>query len=92
MNLFKKIPWEHGGEDYEIRVLYDNRTINVAAFLNNHPANGFRYQVQIPKGCDAKVVLEKHAVPHLIEACKTDIVEKRWEGLEGVIREEKGGR
>lgn len=80
MELFKKIPWEHGGKGYEIRLLYDDRTINVAAFLNNRPANGFRYQVQIPKGCNAKLVLDKHPVPNLVEFCKKDIEEGRWEG------------
>lgn len=92
MNLLKKIPWEHGGNDYEIRVLYDDRTINVVAFLNSHPANGFRHQVQLPKGCDAKIVLEKHPVPDLVEACKKDIEEKRWEGFERVIGEVKSDR
>ena len=89
MELFKKIPWGHGGKDYEIRLLYDDRTINVVAFLNNRPANGFRYQVQIPKGCDAKMVLDKHSVPELVEYCKKDIEESQREKFERLIAEAK---
>lgn len=86
MNLFKKTPLQREGKDYEIRVLYDERIINVVAFLNNHPANGYRYQVQIPKGCDAKSILEKHPVPELVEKCKDDIIQKRWDPLSQIIQ------
>jgi len=41
MILFEKIPMTYGDKDYEIRVLYDDATINVVAFHNNYPANGF---------------------------------------------------
>jgi hypothetical protein len=68
-------------------VLYDNKTINVVAFLNNHPANGYRHIVKIPERCDAKKVLEKHALTELIEICKAEITEKRWETLSKAIYE-----
>jgi hypothetical protein len=85
--LFKKTPLRFEGQDYEIRMLYDNETINVVAFLGNHPANGYRHIVKIPKKCDAKKVLEKHALAELIEVCKGEIIEKRWETLSKVISE-----
>jgi hypothetical protein len=86
MNLFKRIPLLFEGKDYEIRVLYDERIINVVAFLNNYPANGYRYQVQIPKGSDAKCILQRHPVPELVEKCKDDIMQNRWDPLSHIIK------
>jgi hypothetical protein len=89
MNLFESIPFHWDNKDYQIRILYDDSVINVAAFLNNRPINGFRYQIQIPKSCNAEKVLEKHPVPDLVEACKKDITENRWEVIGKVIGEVK---
>ncbi|MBU0518554.1 hypothetical protein KJ564_06415 [bacterium] len=86
MHLFRTIPWQYDDHDYEIRVLYDDRVINVVAFINNHPANGYRCQVQIPKAVDAKSLLERHPVPELVEACKNSIMQKRWEALSQVMQ------
>ncbi|MBC8400446.1 MAG: hypothetical protein ISR95_07030 [Candidatus Marinimicrobia bacterium] len=85
MKLFKKIPMIFEDKKYEIRILYDSTTINVVAFLNNHPANGYRHQVIIPKKCDIKRVLEKHSVNELVEISKSDISQKYWEKLAKVI-------
>ena len=81
MDLFKKIPMTFEGKDYEIRVLYDDTTINVAAFLNNHPANCFRHQLKIPKNFNVKRLLRTDAVKELVEVSKNDIIEKRGEKL-----------
>jgi hypothetical protein len=89
MQLFDSTPYSSGEEDFEIRIYYDDVTINVVAFLNSHPANGYRYQVKIPKGCDARKVLENSPVPELVEACKNDIKEKRWEKLLEIIHESR---
>jgi hypothetical protein len=86
MNLFKTIPLPLEGKDYEIRVLYDERIINVVAFLNKHPANGYRYQVQLPKGCDAQRLLEKHPVPELVDSCRNDIMQHHWDPLSQIIQ------
>jgi hypothetical protein len=85
MILYKKIPLNFEGKEYEIRVLYDDRLISVAAFLNNHPVEGYRYQVKIPNRCDAYKVLEDHGLEELVEACRKNLVEKRWEPLSRVI-------
>lgn len=87
MTLFKTIPVKSAGKDYEIRVYYDDRNINVVAFLNNYPVNGYRHLVKMPKRCDIKKVLEKHPVPELVEICKNEITERRWETLSKVIHE-----
>lgn len=89
MTLFEKIPFKFEEEDYEIRVLYDEKTINVVAFHNNHPANGFRHQVKIPKYLDINQLLEADVLKELIEMAKNDIVEKRWEKLLNELSESK---
>jgi hypothetical protein len=81
MILFKKIPMQFEKKDYEIRVLYDDTTVNVVVFLNNHPFSGFRHQIQVPKKFDVKRILKTDAVKELVEIAKNDIIEKRWEKL-----------
>jgi len=81
MELFNSIPVTFEGENFEIRILYDDTSINVVSFLNGHPANGYRYQVKIPKESSARKILENHPVPELVENAKNDIKEKRWEKL-----------
>ena len=88
MKLFQKTKFNLDGKDYEIRVLYDDFTVNVAAFLNKHPANGYRYQVHFPKTCKVEDILKKHPVPELVENCKNDLIGKRWETLSQVIYSE----
>lgn len=81
MNVFKDIRMIFNGKPYDIRVLYDDRMINVLAFHNNHPASGFRHQVQLPKNCDVQGVLGQDIVNDLIEITKNEIVENKWEKL-----------
>ena len=87
MRLFKKIPIKFEGKDYEIQVLFDDTTINVVAFLNHHPVNGYRHQVKLPNKCNVQGVLAQDAVAELIEISKNDIIEKRWEKLSKIIHE-----
>jgi hypothetical protein len=87
MILFEKRPMTFEGMAYEIRVLYDNTVINVVAFRDNHPANGFRHQIKIPKNCDAKAILNKGAATELVEMSKSDVMNKRWEGLNKILSE-----
>lgn len=87
MKLFKKIPMRFEEKGYEIRVLYDDTMINVVAFLNNHPVNGYRHQVKLPKNCNLQGLLEKYPVNELVEISKNDITEKRWEKLSKIIQE-----
>lgn len=79
MKLFKKIPISIEEKDYEIMVLYNDTVINVVAFLDNHPANGYRHQIKLPNKCNVLEVLEQNIAGKLIEMTKNDIIEKRWE-------------
>ncbi len=87
MNLFKEFPFSFEDTEYMIKVMYDDEKINVAAFLENHPANGFRHLIQIPKRSDARKILENYDIDHIIEICRKDISEKRWKSLSAVIEE-----
>ena len=79
MKLFKKIPISIEEKDYEIRVLYDDTVINVVAFLDNHPANGYRHQIKLPNKCNVLEVLEQNIAGKLWEMTKNDIIEIKWE-------------
>jgi len=77
MELYKKTKFKWNNEIYEIRVLYDDRLINVLAFHNNYPANGFRHQVRLRKNCNVQEILEQDIVDHLVEISKNEIVENK---------------
>ena len=87
MILFQRIPMTFEAKDYEIRVLYDDKVINVVAFLNNYPVNGYRYQIKFPKKFDVKRLLKTEAVKELVEMSKNDIIEKRWAKLLKLMHE-----
>lgn len=78
MKLHKKIPWEYQKQLYEIRILHDKNLINIVLFRNNYPANGFRYQIQLPKKTH---IPNRDVYEHLIEYAKNDVIERRWEKL-----------
>jgi hypothetical protein len=81
MNQFKEISFVFEGESYEIKIFYEENLINILAFKNNYPANGFRHQIQIPKNISVKDVLNQNVINEYVEICKKDISEKRWERL-----------
>ena len=81
MELYKKIPFTFEGNDYEIRLMFDDRVINIVTFRNNYPHNGFRYHVKIPKNVDTKKLLKIEPFPHFIEMAKEDVIKKRWDRI-----------
>lgn len=85
MELFDSIPFNFEEDKYDIRVYYDDVRINILAFHNNRPANGYRYQIKIPEGYDVKHILKNISVNNLVEKCKDDIKEKSWEELKKII-------
>jgi len=89
MNLFKSISFTIEHKEYDIRIFYTKTAINVVPFLKGYPANGYRYQVKIPKKCNAKKVLENSAVPELVATCQKDLKENNWQQLSKIILESK---
>ena len=81
MEVFKKTPLTWNNENYEIRVLYEDSLINVLAFFENHPANGFRHQIRLPKNCDVQEILRHDIVGELVEISKKEIVENKWQNI-----------
>lgn len=82
MDLHKKTPLTWNNENYEIRVLYNPSLINVLAFHKNHPANGFRHQIKLQKGCNVQEFLKQDILDELIEICKNVIFEKKWKKIQ----------
>jgi hypothetical protein len=65
--------------------MYDDEIINIAAFINNYPANGFRYQIKIPKKVNVEKLLNLENFRELIEMSKIDIIENRWEKFKALF-------
>jgi len=84
MILYKKVSFSFEEKNYEIKVFYDDKTINIVAFRNNYPANGLRHQVKISKSMAIEEILKQEVIDELIEICKKDISEKRWERLTAI--------
>ena len=84
MILYKKVSFSFEEKNYEIRVFYDDKTINIVAFRNNYPANGLRHQIKISKSIPIEEILKQKVIDELIEICKKDISEKRWERLTAI--------
>jgi hypothetical protein len=87
MQLFKTVTYPFEKNEFEIRIYYAAENITVLAFLNGRPANGYRYQIKIPKKCDPAKVLKKYPVPELIEACKSHIKDNQWAKVSKIIQD-----
>lgn len=81
MILFKTFQFSFEEKEYEIRVYYNDELINVVAFYNNYPANGFRHQIKVSKKLSVNALLEKDVINEFVEISKKDILERRWERL-----------
>lgn len=79
MTIFKTIPFPYENKKYEIRVYYNDTLINVVAFCDNYPANGFRHQIKVSKNLSVNKLLENEVINELVEISKKDIIERRWE-------------
>jgi len=81
MELMKKISFKYEDKSYEIRILSDKNTMNVVAFNNNHPANGFRYHIQIPQKMDPVSLINTDVLQEMVELAKEDIIKDRWKRM-----------
>ena len=86
MRLFRKVAITFEGKTYEIRLYYNDTTINIVTFLNKYPANGLRYQIQLPKKCNIQGFLKEVLLEEFIEMSRKDIVEKRDQRLSAAIQ------
>lgn len=73
MELFEKHSISFEGENYEIRVLDDDQSVNVVSLHNNHLANCLKHQLKIPKDFDVKRSLKIDAVNELVKISKNEI-------------------
>jgi len=84
MTFYKKVPFSFEEKDYDIKIFHNDNTINIVAFRNNYPAYGFRHQIKISKSMAIEEILKQKVIDELIEICKKDISEKRWERLTAI--------
>lgn len=78
--MYKKCNFRHDGKEYEIRIQSDGNKINVRAYLNDKPANGYTYSVEVVDQVDAKksgVLIDP--VECLIETASSDVKNGIWE-------------
>jgi len=61
--------------------MFSDRLINILAFKDNYPLNGFRYQIQMTKNSDVKRLLKAEDFDHIVDIVKDDIKEDRWNRL-----------
>ena len=81
MIQMKKIPFKFEEKNYEIRILLGENLLNIVAFHNNYPANGFRHQIKVPKNIDPESLSETSVLNEILEISKKEILEKRWEKI-----------
>jgi hypothetical protein len=65
--------FDHDGKTYEIRIICDGESVYVKAFVDNRPANRFRYSATIAVVQDMNQVTGTDAVKHLIEIAIQDV-------------------
>ena len=75
--------------EYEIKVgLSGQNKIIVQAFKanTNEAANGFQYSINLNMAIDMENVQGVSGVQELIEIAKNDVINKRWEELEEILK------
>ena len=79
MSAYQVTPFQHDGKEYEIRVNSDGLAVQIRAFLDGVPANGYIYQVNLTTAFDLKKIIGMDAIKDLIDMAKEDVKQKRWE-------------
>jgi hypothetical protein len=82
-----KIPFQHGGSDYEVRCISDGHTIRVRAFHDGKPANGYEYSVTLVATDDLEKLHGVDVTGLLIEDAKRDVTEGTWERYLKAVKE-----
>ena len=89
MELYKVTPVEFEGKKFEVKVLHGGNVINVVAFLNHYPADGYRHQLVLPKNCDVVKMLDSEAVSDLLDLTIAEIKEGKVEKLTKAMNENR---
>ena len=78
--MYETKEFEFEGKTYEIRIVSDGWKTRIRVFLNNKPANGYEYSVELPIIIDAKRgKLPFDPKEELIKNAENDVKEKRYE-------------
>lgn len=71
--------FEFEEKTYEIRITCQNDSTRVKVFLNDKPANGYEYSVNIEVAFSFKNEYGYHPVLELIKTAESDVKNKFWE-------------
>lgn len=83
----------HDGDEYEIRVVSEEQTTHVRAFINGAPANGYIYSVDLLTQIDARMSgSEIDPVRALVETCEADVRSGVWNQYVATVNVIKGTR
>ncbi len=85
MKLLKKIPFACNDQEYEVRILQGDNLLNIAVFSNNHPANGFRHQILLPKRADPGKLLKSDVLKDIVSQHIEYTRSGRWSDLNAVL-------
>jgi len=86
MKLLQRIPFSFEDRNYEIRILSGDNTINVVAFHNNYPVNGFRHYIKLPQKYNPQKLLNTDILNEIVCISQDDIIKRRWEKVVNILK------
>ncbi len=69
------------GKNYEIHIQLTGQELEVRAYGNGQPANGYSYHITLETKHELSVLAGQDAVKELIAVAKNDVIEQRYEKL-----------
>jgi len=91
MSTYQIRSFQHAGNTYEVRIAPDGHTFRVRAFLNDKPANGYTYSVEVLTQIDAAMsgsIVDP--LEELIKAAEHDVKSGVWEKYVAAVKAEQG--
>lgn len=79
MKLNHTIQFEFEKKYYEIRIYSEGWKFKVRAYLDNKPANGYTYVVELPTVFNLEEALNIDVIQELVKLSKKDIENKIWD-------------
>lgn len=72
--MHQNINFEFEGEKYEVRMLTDGLTTKIRVFMDDKPANGYSYTVELDP--DQKMLVDP--VEEMVDTAINHVKEKTW--------------
>jgi len=75
----KEIPFQHNGQEYVVRIVFDGATYHIRALKDGRPANGYGYTVTQETAFDLYNVHGYDALQDQVQGAIDDVKTGRWE-------------